>query len=351
MSSTWDFLQYSPDLRGKVALVTGGCTTSSGVGLETVRLLALRGAKVYMAARTESKARNAISEILADNPDVRKEQIVWVGLNLSDLKTVVDAANYIKAHESRLDIVVNNACGVPSAACTDAGWEPNIAISHVGHFTLNNLLLPLLKSTTCTSDADVRIVVVSSVAQSSMLPSNYVPNFAGPDALKNPIPYRPWAHRWLSPLFIRLDVTAYGVTKLANALYAQELQRHLSDGVQQDAEDALSSRSIIVTAVHPGTVRTPGMAEVFQPWILGLASHFAVTPTEGAQNLLFAATANEVRSQPEKFAGRFLLPIGQVAPLHPSAKDPALGAGLWENTQRQVNTYLKQHGLDELLPW
>ncbi|CRK40935.1 hypothetical protein BN1708_008386 [Verticillium longisporum] len=319
--------------------------------LETVRLLALRGAKVYMAARTESKARNAISEILADNPDVRNEQIVWVGLNLSDLKTVVDAANYVKANESRLDIVVNNACGVPSAACTEAGWEPNIAISHAGHFTLNNLLLPLLKSTTCTSDADVRIVVVSSVAQSSMLPANYVPNFVGPDALRNPIPYRPWAHRWLSPLFIRLDVTAYGVTKLANAVYAQELQRHISDGVRQDAEDALSSRSIIVTAVHPGTVRTPGMAEVFQPWILGLASHFAVTPTEGAQNLLFAATANEVRSLPEKFAGRFLLPIGQVAPLHPSAKDPTLGAGLWENTQREVNTYLKQHGLGELLPW
>ncbi|KAG7149369.1 Short-chain dehydrogenase/reductase like protein [Verticillium longisporum] len=325
MSLTWDFLQHGPDLRGKVALVTGAPASA----LETVRLLALRGAKVYMAARTESKARNAISEILADNPDVRNEQIVWVGLNLSDLKTVVDAANYVKANESRLDIVVNNACGVPSAACTEAGWEPNIAISHAGHFTLNNLLLPLLKSTTCTSDADVRIVVVSSVAQSSMLPANYVPNFVGPDALRNPIPYRPWAHRWLSPLFIRLDVTAYGVTKLANAVYAQELQRHISDGVRQDAEDALSSRSIIVTAVHPGTVRTPGMAE----------------------NLLFAATANEVRSLPEKFAGRFLLPIGQVAPLHPSAKDPTLGAGLWENTQREVNTYLKQHGLGELLPW
>ncbi|KAM0282351.1 hypothetical protein ACHAQH_003030 [Verticillium albo-atrum] len=346
MSTSWDFLTNSPDLHGKVALVTGG---NSGIGYESVRMLAFRGAKVYMASRTESKARQAISDIHERHADIKPGQVVWVNLDLSELKTVVAAADHVKNNETRLDIIINNACGTTGMKRSATGWEPNLAINHIGHFTLNNLLLPLIKSTARLPGADVRIVVVSSNVQTDMLPANYVPNFTGTDALENPVPYYPWSHRWLFPIFLRIDMTAYAVAKLANAIYARDLQRRLDADAARD--NAPSSSSVIVTAVTPGMVRTPGMADVFRPWLTGLMQRLAVTPVHGAQNSLFAATAADVRSRPETFAGRYLDPVGRVAPLHRAADEPALGTGLWEGTERGINAYLREHGLGELVAW
>lgn len=108
MSDSWDFLANGPDLRGRVALVTGG---NSGIGYDTIRLLALRGAKVYMASRTESKARQAMSEMYDRHAEIEPGQLAWVGLDLSDLKTVVAAANHVKANETRLDIISMHTSG------------------------------------------------------------------------------------------------------------------------------------------------------------------------------------------------------------------------------------------------
>ncbi|KAM0329410.1 hypothetical protein ACHAQA_004717 [Verticillium albo-atrum] len=338
MPDSWDFLTSAPDLRGKVALVTGG---NSGVGYETVRLLALRGAKVYLASRTESKGRRAISDIHQTNPSITEDQLAYVNVDLGELKTVVAAADHVKANETRLDLIVNNACGTTGMKRSGSGWEPNLAICHIGHFTLNNLLVPLLKSTARLPNTDVRIVVVSSNVQRDMLPTNYVPNFTGSDALENPVPYYPWTHRWIMPLLMRIDMTSYAVAKLANALYVQELQRRF------DAQGA----PILVTSVNPGMVRTPGMAMVFPAWLVPLMQRFALTPAQGAQNSLFAATAAEVRAHPDAFAGRYMEPVGRVAPVHRTAGDPVQVAGLWESTERGVNAYLGRHGLGGLTPW
>ncbi|KAG7139675.1 Short-chain dehydrogenase/reductase pyiH like protein [Verticillium longisporum] len=127
MSDSWDFLANGPDLRGRVALVTGG---NSGIGYDTIRLLALRGAKVYMASRTESKARQAMSEMYDRHAEIKPGQLAWVGLDLSDLKTVVAAADHVKANETRLDIIINNACGTTGLdrPTSGSGWEPNLAV-------------------------------------------------------------------------------------------------------------------------------------------------------------------------------------------------------------------------------
>ncbi|CRK11595.1 Short-chain dehydrogenase/reductase pyiH like protein [Verticillium longisporum] len=336
MTGSWDFLANAPILRGGVALVTGG---NSGIGYDTISLLALRGAKVYMASRTKSKARQAMSEMYDRHPEIKPGQLAWVSLDLSDLKTVVAAADHVKANETRLDIIINNACGTTGLDRPASGWEPNLAVNYIGHFALNNLLLPLLKSTARLPDADVRIVVVSSNVQSDFIPASYVPNFTGPDALESPMPYYPWAHRWLFPIFIRIDMFAYAVSKLATALYARDLQRRLDEAYGDHS--SASSSPILVTAVTPGMIRTPAMASVFQPWLTGLMQRLAVTPVEGARGSLFAATAADVRSRPEVFAGRFMLPVGRVAPLQRGAStDPTIGDGLWENTERGVNAYL-----------
>ncbi|EEY23746.1 conserved hypothetical protein [Verticillium alfalfae VaMs.102] len=351
MTGSWDFLANAPDLRGRVALVTGG---NSGIGYDTIRLFALRGAKLYMASRTRPKARQAMSEMYDRHPEIKPGQLAWVSLDLSDLKTVVAAADHVKANETRLDIIsVHTPGSQPNTSSrspgADIGLQSTTRAAPRAWIARSRAESPIWPSTRLP-DADVRIVIVSSNVQSDFIPASYVPNFTGPDALESPVPYYPWAHRWLFPIFIRIDMFAYAVSKLATALYARDLQRRLDEAYGDDCP--ASSSPILVMAVTPGMIRTPAMASVFQPWLTGLMQRLAVTPAEGARNSLFATTALDVRSKPGVFAGRFMLPVGRVALLQRGAStDPTIGDGLWENTERGVNAYLQEHGLGELLAW
>lgn len=119
---TWDPQQGLPNLEGKIALVTGSKyvtglhppsemqltplrTPSQGIGFHTVKHLALKGAKVYLGARTQSKAEAAIASMLEVSPTIKPSQVVWLPLDLSDPESIAKAAEKLKSLETKLDIL------------------------------------------------------------------------------------------------------------------------------------------------------------------------------------------------------------------------------------------------------
>jgi NAD(P)-dependent dehydrogenase (short-subunit alcohol dehydrogenase family) len=214
MAEKWTEAQI-PDLGGRTAIVTGANT---GLGLETARALAEKGATVVLAVRNLEKGRDAIEWISARRPGAR---VSLQSLDLTSLAAVRRAASEIAATHPRIDLLVNNA-GVmytPESRTAD-GFELQLGTNHLGHFALTGLLLPRLLEARGS-----RVVSVSSIG-----------------------------HRIRSE--IDLDdlafekgygrVAAYGRSKLANLLFTYELQRRLAGaGAQTSA-----------LAAHPGLSAT-----------------------------------------------------------------------------------------------
>ncbi|KAG9622101.1 oxidoreductase, partial [Aureobasidium melanogenum] len=148
----------TPDLSGKVIIVTGGNT---GLGKESVLQFAKHNpSQIYLAARTESKARSAIEDIKSQVPDAKVE---FLSLDLSDFDSVKAAADSFKQKEQRLDILLNNA-GIMSVpySTTKQGYEIQFGTNHMGHALLTKLLMPVLLKTAEDPKADVRVVSLSS---------------------------------------------------------------------------------------------------------------------------------------------------------------------------------------------
>ncbi|GAA2147526.1 oxidoreductase [Glycomyces algeriensis] len=146
-----------PDQTGRTVVVTGA---NSGLGIETARALAGRGAHVIMTARSEGKGRKAAEEIRADHPRANLEVRT---LDLEDLDSVAAFADGLVADRNRLDLLVNNAgvMAVPRSL-SPQGQERQFATNHLGHFALTGRLLGLLEA-----GRDPRVVTVSSLAHRS----------------------------------------------------------------------------------------------------------------------------------------------------------------------------------------
>ncbi|KAF8637990.1 hypothetical protein AX16_010622 [Volvariella volvacea WC 439] len=160
-SKAFDHQRDLKDLTGCVAVVTGGNT---GIGYETIKVLAKRGAKIYMAARNESKAHGAITAL--EHEGVPAGSVVWQKLDLVDLPGVKAAAEEIMRKEKRLDLLINNA-GIVVKLNEDIypdGVLEYIMINYVGPWLFTLTLLPLLKQTAKKAGFDVRIVNVASHA-------------------------------------------------------------------------------------------------------------------------------------------------------------------------------------------
>ncbi|EAZ10151.1 hypothetical protein OsI_32466 [Oryza sativa Indica Group] len=204
-ASTADQVTAGLSAAGLTAIVTGA---SSGIGAETARVLAIRGAHVVMAVRNLAAAQPVRDAILADAPAASLD---LMELDLASMDSVRAFASDFAAKGLPLNILINNAgvMATPFSLSKD-GIELQFATNHVGHFLLTHLLLETMKKTSRESNVEGRIVNVSSEG-----------------------------HRYNS-------IGAYGQSKLANILHANELARRFKDeGV-----------NITANSLHPGSIIT-----------------------------------------------------------------------------------------------
>ncbi|KAJ3998317.1 short-chain dehydrogenase [Lentinula boryana] len=320
-SPPYDPTSSLPDLTGKVALVTGS-NSPLGIGWNIANQLALKGAKVYVHARTLEKARAGITAILSQGSNSSNKSKVAVNqlepfvVDLGDLKAVRATAVAFAEKESRLDILVHNATALAyNPELNEYGISTSMTINHIAPFLLTMELLPLLKST-ARSHPGVRIVTLSSVAHT----------FTTPDVRYDSL------SSFNEDLGERDDVLKrYAYSKLANVLFAKELQRKLDE----------ASIQAISVSVHPGGVRTDGSVKYWGPDKIAELDE-ALEPLQGALAALFAAAATEVWTERDggrdklKWTGAYVMPYGVPSPVDESeaAKDPKLAKELWETTEK-----------------
>ncbi|KZP08213.1 NAD-binding protein [Athelia psychrophila] len=295
------------DLTGSVAIVTG---SNTGVGYETCKILAQHGAKVYMAARNESKAKAAIERLHAEGLGANAGEVVWLKLDLASPRQTKEAAEYILSREQRLDIlgIVNKYTQ------TSDGLSENMAINHLSPFLFTNTLLPLMTTTSRLPDSDVRIVNVSSAAHAN--PKN--PHFDTIEALNTS--------------FKDSTMKLYGYTKLANVLFSKQLQQRLNaEGVP-----------IIVISLHPGVFLTDGFKSAIKGWpmsgVISFLARLLFQPVErSGYNSAFAAASPDVRARAAEFKGAYIVPVGKIAKPSADARKPQLALDLWETSEKQID--------------
>lgn len=243
-----------PDQSGRTALVTGA---NSGLGLHTSIELARKGARVLMAVRTPAKGEQALARVRSEVPGALAELLP---LDLASLASVRSAAQEAAVRAPVLDLLVDNAgvMAIPRSL-TEDGFERQLGINHLGHFALTGRLLPQLLAA-----AAPRVVVVSSGAHRA--------GRIAFDDLQGERSYSRWK--------------AYGQSKLANLLFARELQRR-------------AGARLLVAAAHPGLAATNlqrGQGNVLLEGFLQLSNVLvAQSDAQGAWPSLYAATMPDVR--------------------------------------------------------
>ena len=286
-----------PDQQGRIALITGA---SSGLGLESARALKRRGATVVMACRSPRKAEAARQALLDERGS---GSLDLVELDLADLNSVRRCGETIQQRYGRLDLLLNNA-GVmaPPRLVSRQGFELQWATNHLGHMALTQQLLPLLEG-----QADARVVTVTSGAQ-----------YFGRIAWDDPNGSQRY-DRW----------QAYGQSKLANVMFALELDARLQ-------RQGSNVRSL---AAHPGLARTnlqPASVAANSSRMESLAYRLMdplfQSAAMGALPQLYAATAANAQGGehygPSDFGG--LRGAPRLQPVAPAARDAHQRQRLWE---------------------
>jgi NAD(P)-dependent dehydrogenase (short-subunit alcohol dehydrogenase family) len=273
------------DLSNRTFLVTGANT---GIGRVTAETLARRGAKVFLACRTEEKARPVLDGIRAAGGAAE-----ILPLDLGSLSSVRAAAAAFLARGEPLHGLVNNAGLAGSRGTTQDGFELVFGTNHLGPFLFTTLLLPRLRESAAQGGA--RIVNVSSEA-------HYDPKGIDWDALRKPT-------RSLT------SFREYGVSKLCNVLFTRELAR------------GKAGPGVHSYALHPGVIASDIWRGV--PWpIRPLLTWRMKSVVEGAATSLYCATSPEV----EGHDGRYYDDCREKTP-NRLADDVALAKALWEKSE------------------
>lgn len=275
-----------PGQQGRTFVVTGA---NGGLGEVTTRELAAKGATVVMACRNVDKAQQISDRIDGDTR--------VAALDLGDLASVRGFAD----RQGPFDVLINNA-GImyPPFQRTSDGFEMQFGVNHLGHFALTGLLLDKIGD---------RVVTLASIAHKQ------TPKFHIDDLNYEHRGYR--------------RVPAYAQSKLANLMFARELQRRL-------AAAGSDKRSY---AVHPGVSGTDLFAHTGTPLdlvskqVMGVMGH---PPQQAAESTLFAATMPD--ADPSVYWGPTRLgqmrgPVGR-SPSRPLSKKPALWQRLWEESEK-----------------
>jgi NAD(P)-dependent dehydrogenase (short-subunit alcohol dehydrogenase family) len=297
MADGWDTRDI-PDQSGRTAVVTGA---NCGLGLVTARELARAGASVVMACRNLDKGHAAVDEVRAAVPGA---QVQLEELDLASLASVRGFAERFDATHDELDLLINNAgvMGTPRRRTAD-GFELQFGTNHLGHFALTMALLETMEGTD-----DARVVTLSSTAH-KMGRINF-------DNLNGDRHYFRW--------------NAYGQSKLANLLFALELDRRLR-------ADGSTIKSL---AAHPGYAATNLQSAgppLFDRLVM-VASNALIAQSDemGALPTLYAAT------QPGLEGGTYIGPDsfreqrGHPTIVQPNgrARDPETAKRLWEVSER-----------------
>jgi NAD(P)-dependent dehydrogenase (short-subunit alcohol dehydrogenase family) len=292
MSEKWTAKDI-PDQVGRTAVITGA---NSGLGLAAARALAGAGADVVLACRNTEKGEAALAAIRADVPAA---SLALEALDLSSLDSVRAFAERFAAGYESLDLLINNA-GVmaPPRRETVDGFELQLGTNHLGHFALTGLLLGGMQGR-----EDARVVTVSSTAH-KMGRINF-------DNLQGERRYFRW--------------NAYGQSKLANVLFALELERRLR----------AAGSNVKSLVAHPGYASTnlqSAAPPLVDRAVMAVTNRlFGQSPEMGALPELYAAT------RPNLDGGLFIGPDGFeeqrghpkiVSPVK-AGRDEATAARLW----------------------
>lgn len=271
-------------MNGKTVIITG-CT--SGIGKETARDIAKRGARLIMACRnldTANKLKDELSKETGNN------NIVVRKLDLSSLASVREFAAKINSEETRLDVLIHNAGTAETFRkhVTEDGLEMTMATNHYGPFLLTHLLIDLLKRSKPS-----RIVVVASglycIARLN---------------LNNPNPTR------------TLPGYIYYVSKYANIMFTLELARRLE------------GTGVTANCLHPGLISTGIWKSVPPPlsWMVNfMLKTFCKNPVQGAQTTLHLAVSDEVNG----VSGKYFMDC-QEHTLIRAVQDPSKCKKFWE---------------------
>ena len=273
-------------MQDKVCLVTGA---NVGVGLETARGLARRGATVVLACRNRTKAEVAAADIKASTGN---QSVEIVELDLASLASVRAAADEFLSKHDRLDVLVNNAGLILSERSETAdGFETQFGVNHLGHFLFTNLLLEVLKKS-----APSRVLSLSSMGHVLSRGLDF------DDLMYSRRKY------W--------DIPVYCDSKLANVLFTKELAKRLE------------GTGVVAHAVHPGAVRTSfagdGDTSGIFKWGSKLTSWAYLSPAKGARTSLHVATSEAAAAT----SGLYWASSKRKTPSR-KARDTAAAERLW----------------------
>ncbi len=286
-------------------MITGA---NSGIGFETARELARKGAEIILPARTMAKAKDAVDRIRREIPSA---SVIPCVLDLGSQASVREFASWFsgKYPGPSIDLLISNAgvMGIPKRELTVDGFERQFATNFLGPFALTALLYPQVRQ----REGSRIVIVSSSITKWAKI------DFAN---LQSEQRYSPMSQ-------------AYGQSKLADSLFALELHRQLTK----------AGSSVIVTSAHPGyaitNLQRSGPGDGFSPFqILGaiLKPILSQDAAHGALPTLFAAIA------PQAVPGGYYGPDGllemkgypKTVPIPPRAQDTKDAERLWSEAEK-----------------
>ncbi|PVH69091.1 short-chain dehydrogenase/reductase-like protein [Cadophora sp. DSE1049] len=294
-------------LGGKVIVITG---TSSGIGIETARVLSLTGARLILTARDLNKAKTALGDILEPG------RVELVEMDNMSLSSVRDAAKAILQKSSQINILINNAgiMAIPKLEHTKDGFEKQFGVNHLAHFLLFELLKPALLAS-ASPEFSSRVVNLSSSAH----------HVAGINESGNYNFEKTEYNDWVS----------YGQSKTANIYMTNEIERRYGP------------KGLHANSVHPGMIATALMQYMDPAVIEHLKSDKTAymkmkSPEQGAATTVWAAIGKEW----EKKGGEYLAECGTTTlddnreitgvGYAAHAYDPEKEARLWKDSLKMV---------------
>jgi len=274
------------NLQGKVCIITGA---TSGIGKETVKALAAKGATVVLPIRDSLKGDILKDEILEQTPDAI---IDLMHCNLASFDSIRNFVNEFKVKYDKLHLLINNA-GIweTKRNLSEDGVEMNFAVNHLAPFLMTNLFLDTIRNS-----SPARIINVSSESHRT-----FKINFDDIEYEKRYFSFK-----------------AYSQSKLANILFTKKLSQ------------MLRGTGVTANCLHPGMVDT-GLFDKMPKIIIGIMKPFMLSPAKGAETIIYLATSPDV----EKTSGEYFIKKKPKKPASVALRQDVANK-LWDISEKYV---------------